>query len=35
MRLNIYIDSDVMVASEIKGEQNHLESKRFMDYVFR
>src|SRR3989344_6017218 len=31
MSLNVYIDSDVMVASEIKGEQNHVESKKFMN----
>lgn len=35
MGLNVYIDSDVMVASEIKGEQNHIESKKFMDYVLK
>ena len=35
MSLNVYIDSDVMVASEIKGEQNHVESKKFMDYVLK
>lgn len=31
--INIYIDSDVIVAAEIEGEQNHEESKKFMDYV--
>jgi hypothetical protein len=35
MALNIYIDSDVMVASEIKGEPNHLDSKKFMDFVIK
>jgi len=35
MELNVYIDSDVMVASEIKDEKNHTESKKFMDYVLK
>mgnify|MGYP001591756895 CR=1 FL=1 len=35
MVLNVYIDSDVMVASEIKGERNHIESKKFMEYVLK
>ncbi|TES91679.1 MAG: hypothetical protein E3J87_07260 [Candidatus Cloacimonadota bacterium] len=32
-RINIYIDSDVIVASEIEDERNHDESKKFMDYI--
>ena len=35
MTLNIYIDSDVMVAAEIKEETNHAESKKFMEYVLK
>ncbi|MFH0860572.1 MAG: hypothetical protein V1921_05180 [Candidatus Altiarchaeota archaeon] len=35
MTLNVYIDSDVMIASEIKDEQNHVESKKFMDYIIK
>jgi predicted nucleic acid-binding protein len=31
--VNVYIDSDVIVASEIKEEKNHSESKKFMKYV--
>ncbi len=31
--IEIYIDSDVIVASEIDGEQHHQESKEFMEYV--
>jgi len=31
--MDIYIDSDVIVASEIADEENHKESKRFMDHV--
>ncbi len=31
--MDVYIDSDVIVASEIKVEENHNESKRFMGYV--
>lgn len=30
---NIYIDSNVIVASEIKEEPYHCESKEFMDFV--
>ena len=30
---NIYIDSDVIVASEIDTEQHHVESKDFMKQV--
>lgn len=33
--INIYIDSDVIVASEIKKELNHKESKKFMKYVIK
>lgn len=29
----VYIDSDVIVASEISTEENHRESKKFMKYV--
>jgi len=35
MTVNIYIDSDVLVASEIPKEPNHKESKRFMEYVLK
>lgn len=31
--IDIYIDSDVIVASEIEEEKNHTDSKRFMEYV--
>jgi predicted nucleic acid-binding protein len=31
--MDIYIDSDVIVASEIANENNHKESKKFMEYV--
>ncbi|MGA9365796.1 MAG: hypothetical protein WBW16_15650 [Bacteroidota bacterium] len=31
--INVYIDSDVIVASEIRAEENHIDSKKFMDYV--
>lgn len=31
--IDVYIDSDVIVASEIDGEQHHRESKEFMEYV--
>lgn len=31
--MNIYIDSNVIVASEIRGEKHHQESKEFMKYV--
>ena len=31
--INIYIDSDVIVSAEMKDEQNHEESKKFMDYI--
>ena len=31
----IYIDSDVIVASEINDEENHAESEKFMEYVLR
>jgi len=31
--INIYIDSDVIVAAEMEDEQNHDESKKFMDYI--
>lgn len=30
---NVAIDTDVIVASEIDNEKNHLESKKFRDYV--
>ena len=33
--INIYIDSDVIVSAEMEDEQNHSESKIFMDYVLR
>jgi predicted nucleic acid-binding protein len=33
--INVYIDSNVFVASELEEEQNHTESKRFMDYVLK
>lgn len=33
--INIYIDTDVIVAAEMKDEQNHAESKKLMDYVLR
>jgi len=32
---NIGIDTDVIVASEISSEENHKESKRFMDYLLK
>jgi predicted nucleic acid-binding protein len=32
---NIYIDSDVIVASEIEEEEHHHESREFMQYVLR
>ncbi|OGD52609.1 hypothetical protein A3K80_03895 [Candidatus Bathyarchaeota archaeon RBG_13_38_9] len=32
---NVYIDSDVIVASEIQGETNWRASKKFMDYVLK
>jgi len=31
----VYIDSDVIVASELKGEQHFTESKRFMEYALK
>jgi predicted nucleic acid-binding protein len=31
--MDIYIDSDVIVASEISDEINHKESKKFMEHV--
>lgn len=31
--MDIYIDSDVIVASEIEDEDNHKESKKFMEQV--
>jgi predicted nucleic acid-binding protein len=31
--MDIYIDSDVIVASEIINEDNHDQSKKFMDFV--
>ncbi len=31
--MDIYIDSNVIVASEIEEEGNHTESKQFMEYV--
>lgn len=31
--LNIYIDSNVIVASEIETEEHHQQSKEFMEYV--
>jgi len=31
--INIYIDTDVIVAAEMEDEQNHEESRKFMDYV--
>lgn len=31
--IEVYIDSDVIVASEIDSEQHHRESKEFMEYV--
>lgn len=31
--MNFYIDSDVIVASEIEGEEHHQESKNFMEHV--
>lgn len=33
--ISIYIDSDVIVAAEMEDEQNHMESKKFMDYVVK
>lgn len=33
--INIHIDSNVIVASEIKTEIHHKESKQFMEYVLR
>lgn len=33
--INIYIDSNVIVASEIKTESYHKESKEFMGYVLK
>jgi len=35
MTLNVYIDSDVLVSSEISGEPHHVESKKFMEYVLK
>jgi len=32
---NIYIDANVIVASEIRGESNHKESKKFIEYVLQ
>jgi len=32
---NVYIDSDVIVASELKEEQYFSESKRFMEHVLK
>lgn len=31
--LEVYIDSDVIVASQIESERHHWESKEFMEYV--
>jgi len=31
--MDIYIDSDVIVASEIGDEENHAESEKFMEHV--
>ncbi|MCJ7631400.1 PIN domain-containing protein [Candidatus Bathyarchaeota archaeon] len=31
--IEVYIDSNVIVASEIEGEEHHHESKQFMEYV--
>ncbi|MBA7604141.1 hypothetical protein ES703_11260 [subsurface metagenome] len=31
--MDVYIDSNVIVASEIKEEENHIESKKFMEHV--
>ncbi len=31
--MDVYIDSDVIVASEIEEEENHKESKNFMEHV--
>jgi predicted nucleic acid-binding protein len=31
--INIYVDSDVIVDSELEWEKNHSESKRLMDYL--
>jgi len=31
--INIYIDTDVIVAAKMEDEQNHKESKKFLDYV--
>jgi len=33
--INIYIDSNVFVASEIKEEIYHSESREFMDFVLK
>jgi predicted nucleic acid-binding protein len=33
--INVYIDSDVIVASEIEQEEHHKESKRFVEYVLK
>jgi len=35
MTVDIYIDSDVIVSSEIEDEKYHEESKIFMDFVLR
>ena len=31
--MDIYIDSDVIVSSEINNEENHSESREFMEYM--
>jgi len=31
--MDIYVDSDVIIASEIDNEKNHAESKKFMEHV--
>lgn len=31
----VYLDSDVIVAAEIEGEQNHAESQKFLDYILK
>jgi len=33
--INVYIDSDVIVASEIEEEEHHEESKKFMECILR
>lgn len=35
MTIGIYIDANVLVSSEIKGEPQHKESKKFIDYILK